>query len=164
MSITKNIFLHIYTPYAYLEPWVTCHEILVPGDNEIPLSTAASTTSVSGAHNAHIQKLLLLIERLTDRDLERRLAVHLKYHELEDEGTARAMPSAGLMGLVYYMVQIRPVLNDDEIVDRLIKLQSIKVNIKYKTKENKVKISKNSYYHDIFIYENVFFHFHFHFK
>ncbi|CAO3649349.1 unnamed protein product [Cunninghamella echinulata] len=108
------------------EPWVTCHEILVPGDNEISLSTAASTASASGAHNAHIQKLLLLIERLTDRDLERRLAVHLKYHELEDEGTARAMPSAGLMGLVYYMVQIRPALDDDEIVDRLIKLQSIK--------------------------------------
>lgn len=69
---------------------------------------------------------------MTDRDLERRLAVHLKYHELEDEGTARAMPSAGLMGLIYHMVQIRPVLDDDEIIDRLVKLQSIKVSKKKK--------------------------------
>lgn len=67
------------------------------------------------------------MERLTDRDLEQRLAVHMKYHELEDEGAARAMPSAGLMGLVYYMVQIRPGLDDDALVDRLVKLQAVKV-------------------------------------
>ncbi|KAI8089632.1 mediator complex subunit Med5-domain-containing protein [Halteromyces radiatus] len=107
------------------EPWVTCHEILVPG-NQKATSSTATVSSTSGTHNVYIQKLLLLIERLTDRDLERRLAVHMKYHELEDEGTARAMPSAGLMGLIYHMVQIRPALNDDELVNRLVKLQAIK--------------------------------------
>jgi hypothetical protein len=96
------------------------------------LSTASSATkstslSIASTHNVYIQKLLLLVERLTDRDLERRLAVHMKYHELEDEGTARAMPSAGLMGLVYHMVQICPTLDDDELISRLVKLQAIKV-------------------------------------
>jgi hypothetical protein len=52
----------------------------------------------------------------------------MKYHELEDEGAARAMPSAGVMGLVYHMVQIRPGLDDDALVDRLVKLQAIKVS------------------------------------
>ncbi|CAO3586334.1 unnamed protein product [Absidia cylindrospora] len=112
-----------------IDPWVTCHGILVPG-NQKPSSTApassSSTSSTPNAHNVYIQKLLLLVERLTDRDLERRLAVHMKYHELEDEGTARAMPSAGLMGLVYHMVQIRPVLDDEDLVNRLVKLQAIK--------------------------------------
>jgi hypothetical protein len=55
------------------------------------------------------------------------MAVHMKYHELEDEGTARAMPSAGVMGLLYHIVQIRPSLEDDYVVDQLMKLQTIKV-------------------------------------
>ena len=58
------------------------------------------------SQNTHIQKLLLMINRLTDRDLDRRMAVHIKYQELEDEGTARALPSAGLMGYLYHMVRI----------------------------------------------------------
>ncbi|ORX50217.1 hypothetical protein DM01DRAFT_1409206 [Hesseltinella vesiculosa] len=98
------------------EPWMTCHDILSP-DQQRP---------VMSSHNVSIQKLHLLIERLTDRDLERRLAVHMKYHELEDEGTARAMPSAGLMAMLYHIVQLRPSLDDDDLVNRLIKLQSIK--------------------------------------
>ncbi|CAO3630123.1 unnamed protein product [Mucor fragilis] len=103
------------------EPWVQCQAKLESNkhDNSSSLSSAAS-------QNPHIQKLLLLIQRLTDRDLERRMAVHMKYHELEDEGTARAMPSAGLMGLLYHMVQIRPALDDDYIIDHLLKLQTIK--------------------------------------
>ncbi|KAI9321329.1 hypothetical protein BX666DRAFT_2023471 [Dichotomocladium elegans] len=76
--------------------------------------------------NTSIQKLLLLVNRLTDRELDRRMAVHLKYQELEDEGTARALPSAGLMGFLYHMVQIRPGLDDESIVDYLSKLQTIK--------------------------------------
>ncbi|KAI8336319.1 hypothetical protein BC941DRAFT_503214 [Chlamydoabsidia padenii] len=117
------------------DPWVTCHQILVPDDqtpqlNKPSISLASpsikTTASTTNTNNTYIQKLLLLIERLTDRESEQRLAVHMKYHELEDEGTARAMPSAGLIGLVYYMVQIRPTLNDDELVDRLLKLQAIK--------------------------------------
>ncbi|KAL7319739.1 hypothetical protein PS15m_002837 [Mucor circinelloides] len=100
------------------EPWVQCQAKLESKQNS-SLSSAAS-------QNPHIQKLLLLMQRLTDRDLERRMAVHMKYHELEDEGTARAMPSAGLMGLLYHMVQIRPALDDDYIIDHLLKLQTIK--------------------------------------
>ena len=57
------------------------------------------------SQNTHIQKLLLMINRLTDRDLDRQMAVHIKYQELEDEGTARALPSAGLMGYLYHMVR-----------------------------------------------------------
>lgn len=118
-----------------LDPWVSCHRILMPDKATSALSTSSSATkstslSVANTHNVYIQKLLLLVERLTDRDLERRLAVHMKYHELEDEGTARAMPSAGLMGLVYHMVQICPTLDDDELLSRLVKLQAIKVKKK----------------------------------
>ncbi|KAG0178966.1 hypothetical protein DFQ29_002761 [Apophysomyces sp. BC1021] len=80
------------------EPWATCQTILTPSN---------SSTNAPISQNTHIQKLLLLIGRLTDRDLERQMAVHMKYHELEDEGTARAMPSAGLMGLLYHMVMSR---------------------------------------------------------
>ncbi|GAA5801470.1 hypothetical protein HPULCUR_006917 [Helicostylum pulchrum] len=98
------------------EPWVQCQSKLESQDAKCPVAS----------QNPHIQKLVLLIQRLTDRDLERRMAVHMKYHELEDEGTARAMPSAGLMGLLYHMVQIRPSLDDDYIVDHLLKLQTIK--------------------------------------
>ncbi|KAI8073317.1 mediator complex subunit Med5-domain-containing protein [Gongronella butleri] len=113
------------------EPWVTCHDILAPSPDDTPSqpqganSTASSGVS-SSSHNMYIQKLHLLIERLSDRDLERRLAVHMKYHELEDEGTARAMPSAGLMSMNYHIVQIRPALPDDSLVERLIRLQAIK--------------------------------------
>ncbi|CAO3653895.1 unnamed protein product [Mucor hiemalis] len=103
------------------EPWLTCQSKLDPKDILIK-----SQVSSIASQNTNIQKLLLSIQRLTDRDLERRMAVHMKYHELEDEGTARAMPSAGLMGLVYHMVQIRPSLDDDYIVDHLLKLQTIK--------------------------------------
>lgn len=103
------------------EPWSTCQSKLDPKDLLIK-----SHVSSIASQNTYIQKLLLSIQRLTDRDLERRMAVHMKYHELEDEGTARAMPSAGLMGLVYHMVQIRPSLDDDYIVDHLLKLQTIK--------------------------------------
>ena len=103
------------------EPWRSCQEKLEPNDSFIK-----SQVSSIVSQNTHIQKLLILIQRLTDRDLERRMAVHMKYHELEDEGTARAMPSAGLMGLIYHLVQIRPSLDDDYIVDHLLKLQTIK--------------------------------------
>ncbi|KAG0167921.1 mediator complex subunit [Apophysomyces sp. BC1015] len=99
------------------EPWATCQTILTPSN---------SSTNAPISQNTHIQKLLLLIGRLTDRDLERQMAVHMKYHELEDEGTARAMPSAGLMGLLYHMVQIRPTLDDEYVINHLIKLQTIK--------------------------------------
>lgn len=84
------------------EPWATCQAILAP-----PSAHTQTTTDV--AQNTHIQKLLLLINRLTDRDLDRRMAVHLKYQELEDEGTARALPSAGLMGFLYHLVSHSPV-------------------------------------------------------
>lgn len=107
------------------QPWLTCQAKLDPKETSIK-----SQVSSVASQNPQIQKLLLLIQRLTDRDLERRMAVHMKYHELEDEGTARAMPSAGLMGLLYHMVQIRPSLDDEYIVDHLSKLQTIKVNIK----------------------------------
>lgn len=121
------------------EPWATCQAILAPP------STHTQTTS-DVAQNTHIQKLLLLINRLTDRDLDRRMAVHLKYQELEDEGTARALPSAGLMGFLYHLVsisvgiygsgkidsivqvQIRPGLSDEYILDYLTKMQTIKVS------------------------------------
>ncbi|KAI8986509.1 mediator complex subunit Med5-domain-containing protein [Pilobolus umbonatus] len=103
------------------EPWLSCQSMLSPHDPFIK-ATLSTTTS----QNPLIQKVLLLIQKLTDRDHERRMAVHMKYHELEDEGTARGMPSAGLMGLLYHMVQIRPCLDDDYIVDHLIKLQTIK--------------------------------------
>ncbi|KAI9493318.1 mediator complex subunit Med5-domain-containing protein [Zychaea mexicana] len=102
------------------EPWATCQAILA-----VP-SSQASVSSADMSQNTHIQKLLLMINRLTDRDLDRRMAVHLKYQELEDEGTARALPSAGLMGYLYHMVQIRPGLSDDYIIDCLSKLQIIK--------------------------------------
>ncbi|KAI8643265.1 hypothetical protein BD408DRAFT_385911 [Parasitella parasitica] len=98
------------------EPWVQCQAKLESKHDSVS----------SASQNPHIQKLLLLIQRLTDRDLERRMAVHMKYHELEDEGTARAMPSAGLTGLLYHMVQIRPALDDEYIIDHLLKLQTIK--------------------------------------
>ncbi|KAL0077897.1 hypothetical protein J3Q64DRAFT_1852157 [Phycomyces blakesleeanus] len=105
------------------EPWATCQEILTG-----PSLHSSSKKSGVGSlrQNPHVQKLLILIGRLTDRNLERMMAVHMKYHELEDEGTARAMPSAGLMGLLYHVVQIRPTLDDETIVDHLIKLQTIK--------------------------------------
>lgn len=98
------------------EPWIQCQAKLELKQLKCPIAT----------QNTQIQKLVLLIQRLTDRDLERKMAVHMKYHELEDEGTARAMPSAGLMGLLYHMVQIRPSLDDNYIVDHLLKLQTIK--------------------------------------
>lgn len=98
------------------EPWIQCQAKLELKHAKCPVAT----------QNTTIQKLVLLIGRLTDRDLERKMAVHMKYHELEDEGTARAMPSAGLMGLLYHMVQIRPSLDDDYIVDHMLKLQTIK--------------------------------------
>ncbi|KAG2225969.1 hypothetical protein INT45_002435 [Circinella minor] len=100
------------------EPWATCQAILA-----VPSSQASSADM---SQNTHIQKLLLMINRLTDRDLDRRMAVHIKYQELEDEGTARALPSAGLMGYLYHMVQIRPGLSDECIIDCLSKLQTIK--------------------------------------
>ncbi|KAI9022808.1 hypothetical protein CLU79DRAFT_750830 [Phycomyces nitens] len=103
------------------EPWATCQEILTG----IPIHSKDAGVG-SLCQNPQVQKLLILIGRLTDRNLERMMAVHMKYHELEDEGTARAMPSAGLMGLLYHVVQIRPTLDDDTIVDHLIKLQTIK--------------------------------------
>lgn len=105
------------------EPWVQCQAKLESHNNN---SSSNSSLSSAASQNPHIQKLLLLMQRLTDRDLERRMAVHIKYHELEDEGTARAMPSAGLMGLLYHMVQIRPALDDEYIIDHLLKLQTIK--------------------------------------
>ncbi|KAI7865964.1 hypothetical protein BDF14DRAFT_1819737 [Spinellus fusiger] len=101
------------------EPWSTCQRILAVCANEKKL------TASSDGHQ-EIQKLLLLIDRLKDSDLEKKMAVHMKYHELEDEGTARAMPSAGLMGILYHIVQIRPTLDDKVIVDHLVKLQAIK--------------------------------------
>ncbi|KAI9269176.1 mediator complex subunit Med5-domain-containing protein [Phascolomyces articulosus] len=102
------------------EPWATCQAILA-----VP-SSQASVSSADMTQNTHIQKLLLMINRLTDRDLDRRMAVHIKYQELEDEGTARALPSAGLMGYLYHMVQIRPGLSDEYIIDCISKLQIIK--------------------------------------
>ncbi|KAI7883594.1 hypothetical protein K492DRAFT_143702 [Lichtheimia hyalospora FSU 10163] len=101
------------------EPWATCQAILAP-------PSAHTQTTPDVAQNTHIQKLLLLINRLTDRDLDRRMAVHLKYQELEDEGTARALPSAGLMGFLYHLVQIRPGLSEEYILDYLTKMQTIK--------------------------------------
>lgn len=99
MVNSKRIQWGIVFNDDYVEPWVQCQAKLEPKNILIKecLSSVAS-------QNTHIQKLLQLIQRLTDRDLERRMAVHMKYHELEDEGTARAMPSAGLMGLLYHMV------------------------------------------------------------
>lgn len=102
-------------------PWAQCQARLEPTNEAIK-----NSVSTIALQNPFIQKLLVLVQRLTDRDLEKRLAVHIKYHELEDEGTARAMPSAGLMGIMYHMVQIRPTLDDDEIIDHLLKLQAIK--------------------------------------
>ncbi|KAI9477780.1 MAG: hypothetical protein EXX96DRAFT_568168 [Benjaminiella poitrasii] len=104
---------------AICDPWLKYQEKLDPKKNN-------NKASKQAADNSQIQKVLMLIQRLTDRDLERRIAVHMKYHELEDEGTARAMPSAGLMGLLYHLVQIRPSLDDDAIIDYLLKLQTIK--------------------------------------
>jgi signal recognition particle GTPase len=100
------------------EPWLSCQNKLILNDQK-------ASTVVS--QNSDIQRLISLVQRLTDRDAERRMAVHMKYHELEDEGTARAMPSAGVMGLLYHIVQIRPSLEDDYVVDQLMKLQAIKV-------------------------------------
>lgn len=82
-----------------IEPWYSCQHKLMPSD---PFIKNNASTHVS--QNAHVQKLLTLVQRLADRDSERRMAVHMKYHELEDEGTARAMPSAGIMGFLYHMV------------------------------------------------------------
>ncbi|RCI04923.1 mediator complex subunit [Rhizopus stolonifer] len=103
------------------EPWVQCQAKLYPKN-----PTIKENISPVASQNPDIQRLLQLIQRLTDRELERRMAVHMKYHELEDEGTARAMPSAGLMGLLYHLVQIRPSLDDERIIDYLTKLQKIK--------------------------------------
>ncbi|ORZ17104.1 mediator complex subunit Med5-domain-containing protein [Absidia repens] len=130
----EGIEINSIMPLDLEDTWATCREILIP-DNPNSRTTTATTvqlsseksTSATGAHsNMYIQKLLFLLERLADRDLERQLAIHMKYHELEDEGTARAMPRADVMGLVYHMVQISPALDDDEVVSRLIKLQAIK--------------------------------------
>ncbi|KAI7902556.1 mediator complex subunit Med5-domain-containing protein [Cokeromyces recurvatus] len=101
------------------DPWIKCQEKLDSKKNKKKDLKQASD-------NLQIQKVLTLIQRLTDRDLERKIAVHMKYHELEDEGTARAIPSAGLMGLLYHLVQVRPSLDDDSIIDHLLKLQTIK--------------------------------------
>ncbi|CEP13613.1 hypothetical protein [Parasitella parasitica] len=109
------------------EPWVQCLGKLESKHYDTAMSSLPlPSPSPVASQNSHIQKLLLLMQRLTDRDLERRMAVHMKYHELEDEGTARAMPSAGLTGLLYHMVQIRPALDDDYVIDHLLKLQTIK--------------------------------------
>ncbi|KAI9276229.1 hypothetical protein BY458DRAFT_532811 [Sporodiniella umbellata] len=98
------------------EPWFSCQNRL--------LSNKENASDI--LQNSHVQKLLVLIQRLADRDSERRMAVHMKYHELEDEGTARAMPSAGIMGFLYHLVQIRPSLDDEFILDHLVKLQTVK--------------------------------------
>ncbi|RCH87752.1 hypothetical protein CU098_002154, partial [Rhizopus stolonifer] len=96
------------------EPWFTCQSKLSVAENDVLLKYP------------QLKRLLVLVQRLTDRDSERRMAVHMKYHELEDEGTARAMPSAGIMGFLYHMVQIRPSLEDDFVVDHLLQLQTVK--------------------------------------
>ncbi|KAI8987579.1 hypothetical protein BDF20DRAFT_851010 [Mycotypha africana] len=103
------------------EPWIECQIKLDPKNPAIK-----ACRSNEASQNSIIQRALTLVQKLTDRDIERRMAVHMKYHELEDEGTARAMPSAGVMGLLYHMVQIRPSLDDDYILDHLVKLQTIK--------------------------------------
>ncbi|KAI9288179.1 mediator complex subunit Med5-domain-containing protein [Umbelopsis sp. AD052] len=92
--------------------------ILLP-ENQTPTSSAV-------ANNATVQKLLIAIKQLSESVSEKHKIVHMKYHELEDEGTARAMPSAGLMGLIYHIAQIRPSLPDKDIVERMMKLQRIK--------------------------------------
>ncbi|KAJ2965023.1 hypothetical protein NQZ79_g57 [Umbelopsis isabellina] len=88
-------------------------------DNPTPSSSVI-------ASNATVQKLLVSVKQLTDKLSEKHKIVHMKYHELEDEGTARAMSSAGLMGLMYHLTQIRPSLTDADVVERMIKLQRIK--------------------------------------
>ncbi|ORE09371.1 hypothetical protein BCV72DRAFT_254833 [Rhizopus microsporus var. microsporus] len=103
------------------EPWLSCQNRLIPSDQFIRNNAVAAVMQ-----NVHVQKLLALVQRLTDSESERRMAVHMKYHELEDEGTARAMPSAGIMGFLYHMVQIRPSLENDFVVDQLLKLQTVK--------------------------------------
>ncbi|RUS24998.1 hypothetical protein BC938DRAFT_472767 [Jimgerdemannia flammicorona] len=114
-SIPSSLF------HTSTEPWQTCYHILFP-----------STVSASGSHGLQqqpvVQQALLLVRRLVDRDTENRMAIHMRYQELEDEGTARAMPSAGVVVLMYHLVgiRIRPVLSDDEAVERLAKLQQIK--------------------------------------
>lgn len=86
--------------FLYLvEPWLSCQNRLIPSDPFIRNNAVAAVMQ-----NVHVQKLLALVQRLTDSESERRMAVHMKYHELEDEGTARAMPSAGIMGFLYHMV------------------------------------------------------------
>lgn len=105
------------------EPWVQCQAKLEPNDQSIK-----RTLCLSASQNTHIQHAIQLVQRLTDRELERRMTVHMKYHELEDEGTARAMPSAGLMGLLYHLVQIKPSLSDEQTIQYLTKLQTIKVS------------------------------------
>jgi hypothetical protein len=103
--------------------------ILLP-ENQTPTSSAV-------ANSATVQKLLVAIKQLSESVSEKHKIVHMKYHELEDEGTARAMPSAGLMGLIYHIAQIRPSLPDKDIVERMMKLQRIKVqpirHIRHKT-------------------------------
>ena len=94
--------------------------ILLP-ENQTPTSSAV-------ANSTTVQKLLVAIKQLSESVSEKHKIVHMKYHELEDEGTARAMPSAGLMGLIYHIAQIRPSLPDKDIVERMMKLQRIKVH------------------------------------
>ncbi|KAI8371216.1 hypothetical protein EDC96DRAFT_85724 [Choanephora cucurbitarum] len=103
------------------EPWVQCQAKLDPSNHAIK-----QTMSHIASQHPDIQNVKQLVQRLTDRELERRMTVHMKYHELEDEGTARAMPSAGLMGLLYHLVQIRPSLSDEQTIHYLVKLQTIK--------------------------------------
>lgn len=93
--------------------------ILLPENENSPSSAVAN--------NAAVQKLLFSIKQLSESICEKNKIVHMKYHELEDEGTARAMPSAGLMGLMYHLAQIRPSLPDADVVERMLKLQRIKV-------------------------------------
>ncbi|KAG2178054.1 hypothetical protein INT43_003307 [Umbelopsis isabellina] len=88
-------------------------------DNPTPSSSTIG-------NNAKVQQLFVSVKQLTDTLSEKHKIVHMKYHELEDEGTARAMPSAGLMGLMYHLTQIRPSLTDADVVERMIKLQRIK--------------------------------------
>jgi hypothetical protein len=97
----------------------TLLSILLPENQNAPSSAVAS--------NPAVQKLLFSIKQLSESVSERHKIVHMKYHELEDEGTARAMPSAGLMGLMYHLAQIRPSLPDSDVVERMMKLQRIKV-------------------------------------
>lgn len=87
------------------EPWLTCNAILTHTSGGQWLASQGTALSSTGPDGGEIQKLFLLMKRLTDHDVGRRMAVHMKYQELEDEGTARALPSAGLMGFLFHMVR-----------------------------------------------------------